>query len=412
MEYGIIGNKLTQSFSPKIHNMLGNNDYTKCVLKENELEAFLNERNFKGLNVTIPYKIEAMKYLDIISEEAKSIGAINTIVNKNGALHGFNTDAFGVEYALNKYNIDLNGKKILILGSGGSSRTVSYVCKKKKAAEVCIASRTGLLNYENLYDREWDFIFNTTPVGMYPNNNHFPIELKRIKGVFGVFDLVYNPLKTRFILEAESLGLIAISGIDMLIAQAKKSDDLFFGKNNTDDIIEDIVKKIYHSLKNIVLIGMPGCGKTTAGKILAQKTKRKWLDSDVLIALHMEKSIADIFKQYGENKFREIESNVIADISKNQSTLISLGGGAVLDKENMTAIKQNGIIIYIKRDIEKLTALDRPLIKNNPENLKLLYEARKPLYEKYADFTIDGNGTSENTANLILEVIDNEDFSN
>ncbi len=396
MKYGLLGERLSHSHSPKIHAMLGNGGYSLIEKEKDEVASFLEKREFKGINVTIPYKQTVMPLCDFIDGAAVEIGAVNTVVNCDGKLLGLNTDFAGFIFMCNRAGIDMQGKKVLILGSGGTSNTACAAAKKLGASEVIKVSRTGQVNYENVYGiaRDAEIIINTTPVGMYPNTEGRPIELSRFKKLSGVADVVYNPLKTALILEAESLGIKCTGGLMMLVAQAAFADRYFRGVTHTGEEIVKIANRLEKSLSNIVLIGMPGCGKSTVGKILARKTGRELFDLDKVIVEREGRSIPEIFESDGEEYFRRVECEVTCEISKKSGVIIACGGGTVMREENRVSLAQNGMVFYIDRDVSSLSRRGRPLSQG--ENaLNELYNARHSTYEDFADVTVESLGSVE-----------------
>ncbi len=403
--YGLLGEHLSHSFSPQIHNALGNDNYKLFEIAPRELEKFMLEKNFKGINVTIPYKKSVIPYLDEISAEAEKIGAVNTIINRDGRLCGYNTDYFGFEYMLKKSKIDVQNKKALVFGSGGASLTVQAVLCDMGAKEIVVLSRNGDDNYVNMYIKHTDaeIIVNTTPVGMYPDNLNTLVDFDRFENLSGVLDVVYNPLKTRLILDAEARSLPSSAGLSMLVAQAKKAHEIFFDAEIEDGICEKIEKMLIKQMQNIILIGMAGCGKTTIGKILAEKLGKELVDTDEMIVNAENKPIPEIFEESGEDYFRWCENLAVNIIGKEKECIISTGGGVVIRPENYNSLKQNGIIVFINRDADLLPTNDRPL--SQMHGVKELYAKRLPLYRQFADIEIDGNGTLEEVANRIIKEI-------
>ena len=388
MKYGLIGGNLGHSYSPFIHSLLGSSPYELKSLRPQELEPFIKAGDFSGINVTIPYKKAVIPYLDHIAPEAKAIGAVNTIVRREDGLWGYNTDCFGFLYAAEHAGISLKGKKVLVLGSGGASAGVQAASAGAGAASVLAVSRTGALNYGNVYEESGaEVIVNATPVGMYPQNRGKLIELSRFGSCCGVIDLVYNPLYTPLLLDARELGLPFSNGLSMLVAQAKFASDLFQGIQRPDSIIEDILDKTLKKVQNIVLIGMPGCGKSTIGKKLAAQQGKKFVDTDALVEQKAGKSIPDIFAQDGEAAFRALETEVIEAVGKENGQVIATGGGAVLSLENVRNLRQNGTVVFIKRDIDKLAKEGRPLSMGR--DLADMYKKRLPFYEAAADTVME-----------------------
>lgn len=408
IEFGLLGERLSHSYSPKIHSMLGEYKYELIELAKEDIGAFLSSGSFLGLNVTIPYKIEAVRYCDETSDEVERIGCANTLVRRNGKTFGYNTDYFGFDYMIQKSGVDIEGSKCLILGNGGAARTVKTVLSDRKSKSIIVISRRGEDNYENIsrhYDA--DVIVNTTPLGMYPKTGVSPVELEKFKGLRGVFDLIYNPSKTKFILDAIKLGVPCLSGLSMLVAQAKKSFDLFFDGWVSDSIIDDIVEKMSFETQNIVLIGMPGCGKSTVGRALAKKLGRNFIDADAEIEKAAGKSIPLIFEEDGEAEFRKLESEVLKNIGSLSSQIIATGGGCVKISENYDALKQNGKIVWITRDLAKLETKGRPLSVG--ADMSVMYDERKGLYQKFADFRIENEKTAQDAADEIIETLKSEE---
>lgn len=408
--YGLLGEKLPHSFSPQIHKALGNGDYKLFEISPESLEHFLQERSFKGINVTIPYKKAVIPYLDEISLEAEKIGAVNTIVVRNGRLCGYNTDYFGFKYMIEKSGITIEGKKALVLGNGGASATVQAVLRDMGAKDVLVVSRIGEINYSNIYgENDAEIIVNTTPVGMYPDNMSTPVEISRFPKLCGVLDVVYNPLKTRLVMEAEKKGVSAIAGLSMLVAQAKKAHEIFFDTVVDDEICNQIEKSIRLQMGNIVLIGMAGSGKSTVGKKLAELLCKDFIDTDEMIVNAENKPIPQIFEEDGERYFRTCENVAVNLAGREKNSVIATGGGVITRIENYMPLEQNGIIVFINRDYDKLPTNGRPLSQFH--GVKELNEKRLPLYRQFADIEIDGNGTVEETAKKIVKEILNYENS-
>lgn len=404
--YGLLGEHLPHSFSPQIHKALGNGDYRLFEVAPENLDAFMKEHNFKGINVTIPYKKAVIPYLDVISPEAQKIGAINTIKVKDGKLCGDNTDYFGFQYMIEKSGISVKDKKALVLGSGGASLTVQAVLRDMGASEIIVVSRNGDDNYVNMYIKHTDaqIIVNTTPVGMYPDNLNTLVDLERFENLSGVLDVVYNPLKTRLILDAEKRNIPSSAGLSMLVAQAKKAHEIFFDIEIETSVCEKIENALVMQMCNIVLIGMAGCGKSTIGKVLAEKLQKDLVDTDEMIVNTENKPIPEIFAESGEDYFRWCENVAVNIIGKEKECIIATGGGVVTRPENYNALKQNGIIVFINRDADLLPTNGRPL--SQMHGVKALYEKRMPLYREFADIEIDGNGTIEEVADRIIKEIE------
>lgn len=411
MQYGLIGEHLPHSFSKVIHEEIGLYEYELCELAPREIDEFMTKREFKGINVTIPYKQTVIPYLDEISDRAKSIGAVNTIVNRDGKLYGDNTDLGGMIALIKKTGISLDDKKVLILGTGGTSKTAFAAAKSLEAKRIYKVSRSktdGALSYDEMYENHKDaeVIINTTPGGMYPNFEGCPAELSGFKELEGVVDVIYNPLSTRLVQQARELDVKAGGGLYMLVSQAVLAAELFTGTKLPKDMTDRIYNKLLREKMNIVLVGMPGSGKTTIGRKLSEKLGIELVDSDDVIIRERRVLIPKIFAERGEKGFREIESDVIKRISRLNGKIIATGGGAVLNEENVRNLKGNGIVIFIDRDIKKIrTTSDRPL-SNSEDKLKALYEKRYPIYKRAADIHLKVNGTASDAACDIIKKLD------
>lgn len=409
MRYGLIGKKLIHSFSKEVHNKLGNNGYELIERSENELEFFLKKKEFSALNVTIPYKETVMPYLDFIDANALEIGAVNTVVNRNGKLYGYNTDFFGMKSLIEKSGISVADKSALILGTGGTSKTAKAVLKSLGVKTILKVSRIkseDTITYEeavNCYNN-FEIIINTTPVGMYPETDNMPINLDAFDKLELVIDAVYNPINSKLVLSAQKRGIKAFGGLYMLVCQAVKADSYFFEKECDTAIVDNIYNEILSSKINIVLTGMPASGKTTIGKKLAEITGKELIDTDDLIVKKAGISISEIFEKYGEEYFRNIESEVIAEVSLKNGVIISTGGGAVLKSENVLNLKKNGEIFFLDRPLEDLIPTsDRPLA-NSRESIIKRYNERIDIYNSTADFIINVI-TPDITANEILKYL-------
>ena len=404
MECGLLGGKLGHSFSPQIHGALADYRYTLCEKTPEELDDFLKNGDFTGLNVTIPYKKAVIPYCAELSDQARKIGAVNTIVRRqDGTLLGHNTDYFGFAYLLRQSGIAVAGKKCLVLGTGGASVTVQAVLREQ-GAQVIVLSRSGPENYDHL-ERHADaaLIVNATPVGMYPNTGVSPVDLKCFPKLEGVLDLIYNPARTQFLLDAEKLGVPGWNGLSMLVAQAKESAEWFTGKTIPDEKIGKIYARLRRETENLIIIGMPGSGKTTVGCLLAQATGKTFVDVDEEIIRTAGMSIPEIFAASGEAGFREIETAVLSRLGKGSGQVIATGGGCVTRAENYPLLHQNGRILRLRRDIGKLPKDGRPLSLAN--DLSEMAAQREPLYGAFADLTFDNNGALDNTLKTILEAI-------
>lgn len=403
MDCGLIGRKLNHSFSPKIHSLLGDYTYRLIPLEPEEMGEFLKKGEFHGLNVTIPYKKTVMEYCAELTPAARRIGSVNTILRRpDGTLLGDNTDYNGFLYQLNATGAQVAGKKALVLGSGGASLTVRTVLAELGAREIVVISRTGENNYHNL-DRHADaqIIVNATPVGMYPKNGESLIDLSQFPHCEAVFDLIYNPAKTQLLLQAQRRGLIWANGLGMLVAQAKVASERFQGKELPDSLVAQIIRRLERETHNILLIGMPGCGKTTIGQALAQKLGRPLADVDEKIVAEAGCSIPEIFAKEGEEGFRVREHRALAEIAKQSGLIISAGGGIVTRPENRDPMEENSVVVWLRRDIHKLPTDGRPVSQSVP--LEELYRRRAPLYEAAAQVTVDNNGTVEQTVDEIIK---------
>ena len=402
--YGLLGETLGHSFSPQIHACLGDYEYKLFEVAPEDLGDFLRSGSFEGLNVTIPYKKAVMPYLAEISENAKAIGSVNTItVLPNGTLRGDNTDYDGFLYLVRRSGIAVNGKKALVLGTGGASLPVKKVLSDLGAREIISISRTGENNYQNLEKHfDEDLIVNTTPVGMYPNNLQAPLSLDGFSHLSGVLDIVYNPQKTQLILDAEQRGIPAFSGLTMLVAQAKRAAELFLNTNIDDRKNDEIYETLSRQMKNIVLVGMPGCGKSTVGKALAKRLSRPFFDADQEIVKRAGKSIPEIFQTEGEAGFRKIETEVLFDLCRQSGAVIATGGGAVTVPKNHGILRQNSLVVFINRDIAVLPKNGRPLSEQN--DLHEMFRQRLPLYRAVCDYEVDGNSEIQTVTDRVAEV--------
>ncbi len=402
MKCGLLGRKLGHSYSPQIHSKLGAYSYNLHEIVPENLGDFLLNGDYHGLNVTIPYKKDVIPYCTELSDTARRLGAVNTIVRRaDGSLIGHNTDYFGFSSLLSRSGLQVAGKKVLVLGSGGASATVTAVLNEQNA-EVVVISRSGVNNYDNLYlHRDASVIINTTPVGMYPNVGVAAVDIAAFPKLEGVIDVVYNPARTKILLEAEKRGLVAENGLWMLVAQAKESAQWFTGKEIPDTEIERIHALLRKQMENLILIGMPGCGKSTIGKFLAEKLEKTFVDSDEKIVEAAGCTIPEIFSTSGEDGFRRLETDVLAELGKQSGLVIATGGGCVTRPENYPALHQNGTIIWIQRDLEALPTDGRPLSQTRA--LSEMYTIREPLYEQFADLSVDNNRDISHTLHQITQ---------
>ena len=405
LKCGLLGQKLGHSYSPAIHGMLAGYDYQLFEREPEQLEDFLKNGDWDGINVTIPYKKAVLPYCAELSDTARRIGSVNTIVRRpDGSLYGDNTDAYGFESLVKKSGIQVQGKKSLVLGSGGASVTVVAVLKLLGAESVTVISRGGEDNYDNL-DKHADaqIIANTTPVGMYPNNGQAAVDLAQFPQCEGVLDVVYNPARTALLLQAEKLGIPCAGGLYMLVAQAKRSSELFTGSSIPDSEIGRIEKVLSGQMKNIVLVGMPSSGKSTLAAALGEKLGRPVYEADALIEQEAGMDIPAIFARYGEGHFRALETEILSRLGKLSGAVISTGGGCVTREENYDLLHQNGTILWLQRGTEKLDKTGRPLSLKN--DLNEMYQKREPMYRRFADAAVDNNGSVEATLEQILEVL-------
>ena len=408
MKYGLIANCVTHSFSAEIHKKLFGYDYELKAIPETQLEAFLNQRDFNAINVTIPYKESVIPFLDYIHPVAKSIGAVNTIVNREGRLYGYNTDVGGLTALIQTNGISLKDKKVLVLGSGGTSKTALYVANQLGASEIFRVSRNekdGCISYETALSahNNAEVIINTTPCGMFHETNATPIDINAFQNLSVVIDVIYNPLKTKLFCQAQERNIKAVGGLYMLVAQAALAAELFVGKTVEESKIKEIYRQILKSKQNIVLTGMPGCGKSSAGRFIAEKLGAQFIDTDDKITQKMGIPPSEIINSKGEQVFRDIESDIIKELSQLNGCVISTGGGAVLRKENIENLRKNGIIYFINRPLEDIKISDDRPLSSTREMLKKRFEERYNIYCNSADVIINPLDGAELNADLILE---------
>lgn len=396
MQCGLLGRKLGHSYSPQIHGQLASYDYSLFEKEPEELEGFLKNGNFVGLNVTIPYKKDVIPFLDQLSPVARRLGAVNTIVRRgDGSLVGHNTDYFGFRYLVQQSGLDVRGKKVLVLGSGGASNT-AVAALQELGARVVIISRSGENNYGNLHlHADASVIVNTTPVGIYPNTGVSPIDLGCFPQLEGVLDVVYNPARTQILLDAENRGLVAMNGLWMLVAQAKESAEWFSGESIPDSRIVQIHAALRAQMENIILVGMPGCGKTTIGRLLARETGKQFVDADEALEARVGRKITDIIPTDGEAAFRCLETETLAELGKQSGFVIATGGGCVTQERNYPLLHQNGTILWLTRALDKLPTEGRPLSQTG--KLQQMLATRQPMYRRFADAVIENDGTVEET---------------
>ena len=408
MEYGLIGNPLRHSFSSILHPKFFDYKYELKELNKEDLAVFLRQKDFKGINVTIPYKEAVLRYLYFLDPKAREIGAVNTIVNKDGVLYGYNTDFLGLKALIEKNNIEIKGKKVLILGSGGTSKTALAVASELGALGIIRVSRTAKDEFISYAQAESEYsdaeiIINATPCGMYPNIDEIPIDISRFENLEAVCDVIYNPLRSKLVIEAQKKGIKAIGGLYMLVYQAAAAGEKFTDTAVPQEKIDAVYKELLKQKENIVLIGMPSSGKTTVGKALASATGKSFVDTDELILEKIGMPIAEYFKLHSEESFRKIESEVVASVSTLNSVIISTGGGVILNQENIDNLRKNGRIYFLDRPLDMLlTTSDRPL-SSNKQDLEKRYNERYGLYKLSADVGIDGSKSIDEVSTEILE---------
>lgn len=391
---GLLGEKLGHSFSPRIHQELGGYEYRLYEKSPQELDVFLKSGDFDGLNVTIPYKQTVIPYCARLSPRAQAIGSVNTLVRRaDGSLWGDNTDYDGFSAMLEQANISLDGKKALVLGSGGASKTVQAVLRDR-GASVVVISRSGPDSYDNL-DRHADarLVVNTTAVGMYPKNGAAALDIRRFPRCEAVLDVVYNPARTRLMLDAEACGIPAFGGLLMLVEQARRAAEIFTGNQIDAAVTGRLTAKLARETQNIALIGMPGCGKTTVGRALADLLGRPFYDADEQIEARAGRKIPDIFAQDGEAAFRKLETEVLAELSRQSGAVIATGGGVVTCEENRDLLRQNSTIVWLQRDLHSLPLAGRPVSQSRP--LNELAAERMPLYRAWCDAAVEVCGPVE-----------------
>ena len=406
MEYGCIGEHLTHSFSKEIHNALADYDYCIQELTPEQLPQFMKTRDFKAINVTIPYKKDVIPFLEWISPEAKAINAVNTIVNVDGKLYGYNTDFYGLKSLIERQNVSLKENFVAILGSGGTSNTAFAVAKSMGASDIVKVSRApdkGYISYDELYEiaDKVNVIINTTPCGMYPNIGKSAVDVARFKNLFAVIDAVYNPLVSKLVYDARRRGITATGGLYMLVSQAAYAVEKFIDAPVDNNKVEKIYSDLYKSKMNIVLVGMPSCGKSTIGKKLAERLNKYFVDTDEYIVSCDGREIPRIFQEDGEEIFRQKECDAVIEIAKNNSAIVATGGGVVLNESNIDILKENGRVYFIDRPLDLLVSTgDRPL-SSNRSDLEKRYNERYSLYTTCADAIIDGTGTVDEVAQRI-----------
>ena len=404
MEYGLIGEKLSHSFSKIIHEEIESYSYELRELSKDELDPFFEKREFRAINVTIPYKEAVLKHLAYIDPHAEKIGSVNTVVNRSSKLYGYNTDFSGMKLLFERSGFDFSGKKVLILGSGGTAKTAIAVADSMGAREIVVVSRSGEVNYSNVKAKHSDaeYIINTTPCGMFPNIHSAALTLDGFEKLEGVGDVVYNPLRTAITLEAEEKGIKNCNGLFMLVAQAVYASAIFLGKEPDESSFEKVYKKILSSVENIVLIGMPGSGKTTVGKLLAEKTGKRFVDTDELIAEKEGKTPAELIRQFGEEHFRDCEAKVIASLAGENRLVIATGGGSVLRAENVRNLRRNGKLFFLNRRIDDIAPTDDRPLSSNHADLEKRFSERLPVYRTVCDTEITVSGDVNAVCEMIM----------
>ncbi len=417
MRYGLLGETLKHSFSPQIHGAFGINDYILKEVAREDLDSFMTEKDFTALNVTIPYKEAVIPYC-VQDEVSKAIGSVNTVVNREGTLYAYNTDCLGFLYMATEAGISFTDKKVVILGSGGTAKTAVYVARQEGAAEIVVVSRSGNGISEVFGDvktadyiqvdlyKDAQIIVNTTPLGMYPNVQAQAVDLDAFTTAEAVVDVVYNPLLTALTLQAKKKGLKYVNGLPMLVAQAYFAQRYFYGeepkiKPGDDILIKKVIADIEAQVRNIVLIGMPGSGKSTVGKMLSEKLGRTFVDTDEEFVKREGILAGEYIEKFGEVAFRDAESYVVKDFCKEKSLVIATGGGSILREENRDAMMQNSLIVYLDRELCKLATDGRPLSKDM-DRLQKLYKTRQPIYVNLSDVTLK---VEEDNADGLVEAI-------
>lgn len=404
MKFGLLGRTLGHSYSPRIHGALGNTHYELFEREPSQLQTFFADPELKGINITIPYKVNALEACDVIDPRAERIGCVNTMVRKNEKWYGYNTDYDGFVFTLNHAGIDVSNKDCIILGDGASSATVHVALEDLGAKSIIHLSRKTAPFYGDApnYYKTAQIIINCTPIGMYPHNPANLIDITQFTKLEGVVDLIYNPRRTILLLQAEMMNIPHCDGLPFLVAQGVEAANHFQDESFSTKEIEQILRDIRREKENIILIGMPGVGKTTVGKAIGEAMGRPWIDADQ----ELEKEIGDIstyITEQGEPAFREKETEVIAKLGTQTGLVISTGGGCVTIPQNYAHLRQNGRIYQLTQPIENLSTSGRVLSSGGLERLRELEEIRTPMYESFAQCIVEHNRNAPETVATILE---------
>ncbi len=403
MRCGLLGEHLGHSFSPQIHRELADYSYELFEVEPTGVEAFVNNGTLDAYNVTIPYKKTVMPFLDVISKEAQSIGSVNTVVRRDGKLYGYNTDYFGFDHMLTSSGIDPKGKKAIVFGTGGASVTVCAVLRDRGVSELCVIGIEDNTPENLAKHTDAQIIVNATPVGMYPRNLVSPVDISIFPNLCGVLDVVYNPARTALLLAAEERSIAYSGGLSMLVAQAVKAFEFFTGERAEDGITDKILQSVAAQTQNIILVGMPGCGKSTVGRLLAKRLGREFFDADDVFTKMFGTTPAQIITEKGEDEFRQKEGEVLRELGKKSGVVIACGGGAVTREFNYEPLHQNGVIVFIERELERLATGGRPLSQKTP--VQALYEARIDKYHRFADIEVRSTEVPEKTVDAILNAL-------
>lgn len=414
MKYGLIGDPIEQSWSPVIHHLLCGMEYEKVNVTPSQLKQFMEQKDFLGINVTIPHKQAVIPYLDELDPSAEEIGAVNCIINHNGRLKGYNTDYLGLKKMLKNHQIDVSGKRAAVLGSGGASKAAVQAVKALGGTPLIVSrsGKDGCINYEQLVQQEEQFqiLINATPVGMIPKPQSVPVDLSQFHHLTAVVDLVANPLRTSLQFEAKMRGIRYCGGFEMLVRQAYSADELFLNQKLDPSCVLTCMNQLLYERQNIVLIGMPTSGKSTIAKLYAKQTHRTLIEMDDLLVEKMGMSIPYAFKTKGEQYFRSEETALAESLIPGRCQVISTGGGIIKNKDNMKALSMNGLIVWIDRKPELLFGSESRPLSNTEAEVQKLYEERRKLYEQYADIVIENNSTIEDALKQLDTSITEREF--